>query len=482
MRRDVLLLLARQVYANTFRNKAIVMLLGIVAILLIYAAYSGAAIYQQQTQSRESYQKQVREHWEEMPDKHPHRMAHYGYIVFRPKSPLSIFDPGMESYVGNAIFLEAHRQNSVNFSEAGFSTGMLRFGEISMAMILQLLVPLVIFFIGFNTVAADRENGTLKILLGQGISWREILTGKIMGLLGIALSILLLVTAILAVACLSTPHSRFTADELILICWIALCYALYFGIICIIAVVISASSKTAKLALVSLISVWLLWAIILPRTMQAVGNFVYASPSRIEFETAIEKDLIKKGDSHNPDDPYYKTLKDSILSAYKVNSVEQLPFNYSGFQMKEGERISAAIYNQHLFALLENYEQQNNVSRFSAFVNPLVALRSISMTTSGSGFNAYTRFQKQAEDYRYQLAQHMNDLQIKLISNKKLGDHDKPYSISREYWKSFPDFQYKVDGPAVTIKSEMLSLFALLFWTLLLITGVAISSKKLKAI
>lgn len=482
MRRDVLLLLARQVYANTFRNKAIVMLLGIVAILLIYAAYSGAAIYQQQTQSRESYQKQVREHWEEMPDKHPHRMAHYGYIVFRPKSPLSIFDPGMESYVGNAIFLEAHRQNSVNFSEAGFSTGMLRFGEISMAMILQLLVPLVIFFIGFNTVAADRENGTLKILLGQGISWREILTGKIMGLLGIALSILLLVMAILAMACLSIPHSRFTPDELILICWIALCYALYFGIICIIAVVISASSKTAKLALVSLISVWLLWAIILPRTMQAVGNFVYASPSRIEFETAIEKDLIKKGDSHNPDDPYYKALKDSILSAYKVNSVEQLPFNYSGFQMKEGERISAAIYNQHLFALLENYEQQNNISRFSAFVNPLVALRSISMATSGSGFNAYTRFQKQAEDYRYQLAQHMNDLQIKLISNKKLGDHDKPYSISREYWKSFPDFQYKVDGPAVMIKSEMLSLFALLFWTLLLITGVAISSKKLKAI
>lgn len=482
MRRDVLILLARQVYANTFRNRAIVMLLGIVAILLIYAAYSGAAIYQQQTESRVSYQKQVREHWEEMPDKHPHRMAHYGYIVFRPKSPLSIFDPGMESYVGNAIFLEAHRQNSVNFSEAGFSTGMLRFGEISMAMILQLLVPLVIFFIGFNTVAADRENGTLKILLGQGISWKEILTGKIMGLLSIALSILLLVMLILAIACFSIPHSRFTADEVLLICWITLCYALYFGIICIIAVVISASSKTAKLALVSLIGVWLLWAIILPRTMQALGNFLYASPSRIEFETAIEKDLIKKGDSHNPDDPYYKALKDSVLSAYKVNSVEQLPFNYSGFQMKEGERISAAIYNQHLFALLENYERQNNVSRLSAFVNPLVALRSISMAISGSGFDTYTRFQKQAEDYRYQLAQHMNDLQIKLISNKKLGDHDKPYSISSEYWKSFPDFQYKVDGPAVMISNEMLSLFVLLCWTLLLITGVAISSKKLKAI
>lgn len=482
MRRDVLILLARQVYANTFRNKAIVMLLGIVVALIIYAAYSGVTIYQQQTQSRLSYQKEVREHWEEMPDKHPHRMAHYGYIVFRPKSPLSIFDPGMESYVGNAIFLEAHRQNTVNFSEAGFSTGMLRFGEISMAMILQVLVPLVIFFIGFNTVAADRENGTLKILLAQGISWNEILTGKIMGLLGIALSILLLVMAVLMAACFSVPQSRLSAGELGSVCWITLCYAMYFGIVSIIAVVISAGSKTAKLALVSLISVWLLCAIILPRTVQAIGNFLYASPARIEFETAIEKDLIKKGDSHNPDDPYYKALKDSVLKAYNVNSVEQLPFNYSGFQMKEGERISATIYNQHLFALLEKYERQNNVSRLSAFINPFVALRSISMAISGTGFTSYTRFQQQAEDYRYQLAQHMNDLQIKLISNRKPGDHDKPYSISREHWKSFPDFTYKTDSTAVVIKGEILSLSALLFWMLLLITAVTVLSKKLKAI
>jgi ABC-2 type transport system permease protein len=351
-----------------------------------------------------------------------------------------------------------------------------------MAMILQILVPLVIFFIGFNTVAADRENGTLKILLGQGVSWTEILTGKILGLLGIALSILLLGIVLLVVTCLTIPQNQFTANDGLLIGWILLCYVLYFGIICMIAVVISAYSRTSKLALLSLISLWLLWAIILPRSMQAAGNFLYASPSRIEFEAAIEKDLIQKGDSHNPDDPYYKTLKDSVLKAHNVSSVEQLPFNYGGYQMKEGERISATIYNQHLFALLKRYEQQNDVSRLSAFVNPLLALRNISMGISGTGFNTYMQFQQQAEDYRYQLAQHMNDLQIKLISNKKLGDQDKPYSISREYWKSLPDFSYKVDSPAVMIAGETRSLFALVCWMLLLITTVVILSKELKAI
>lgn len=475
MRSDVLILFARQVYMNAFKNKAVLMLLGIIVILLVYAAYSGAAVYRQQTQSRLAYQQQVRHNWEKMPDKHPHRMAHYGYIVFRPKHVLSFFDPGMESYTGNAVFLEAHRQNSTNFSEAGFSTGMLRFGEISMAMVLQVLMPLVIFFIGFGAIAADRENGTLKILLSQGISWREMLTGKALGLMGIALSVLLVVVIILLTGCLMVGGNQFSAGNLVRICWLALSYAVYYGIVCMITVIISAVCRTARLALVSLTGIWLLGAVILPRTTQVAGSFLYAAPSRIEFETAIEKDLIKKGDSHDPNDPYYKALRDSILKVYKADSVQQLPFNYSGFQMKQGERISATIYNQHLLSLLKIYEQQNNVSRLSAFINPFAALRNISMAISGTDFDAYTRFQSQAEDYRYRLAQHMNDLQIKLIGKERL-------SISRAYWKEFPDFEYKGAAPGTVLKGEIISLLALLCWTIVLVVLINVLSKRLKAI
>jgi ABC-2 type transport system permease protein len=88
-------------------------------------------------ENTEHYHTKVREGWEKSPDKHPHRMAHYGYVAFRENYPLSFFDFGMDSYLGNAVFLEAHRQNTVNFSEASFSSGLLRFGELSCALILQ---------------------------------------------------------------------------------------------------------------------------------------------------------------------------------------------------------------------------------------------------------------------------------------------------------------------------------------------------------
>ena len=482
MRKEVLILLAKQVLNNAVRNKAVLALCGIILLLMAYAAFSGYSAYKKQTESRKKNEAEIRHNWEHMPDKHPHRMAHYGYIAFRPKAALSFFDFGIESYTGNAVFLEAHRQNTVNFSEAGFSTGLLRFGEISIALVLQLLVPLLLFFLGFNTIAAERENNTLKVLLSQGANWKEIIAGKSLGLLTMAL-LLLLPAVIMTVGIWALQNnSSSTGDEVMRLLWLLVSYTVFFAIVSVIAVTVSAISKTAKMALISLIGIWLLFGIVLPRATQALGNWLHPSPSKIEFETAVEKDLIQKGDSHNPDDAYYKALKDSMLKAYKASSVEQLPFNYGGFQMKEGEKISAQIYTKHLDSLLDTYESQNGVARATSFVNPFMAIKNVSMAFSGTDFGAYTRFQKEAEAYRYRLAQHMNDLQMKLISNKKLADTAKPYSISKAYWAAFPDFSYKPLSQKEVMKNEIISIIALVFWIAVLLIIINRLSKKLKAI
>ena len=96
------------------------------------------------------YRKETRKNWENRPDKHPHRMAHYGYLVFRSSHPLQIFDSGLDYYFGNMIFLEAHKQNTANLSEAGSSGVLVRFGSFSSAFILQAIVPLILVFLGFG--------------------------------------------------------------------------------------------------------------------------------------------------------------------------------------------------------------------------------------------------------------------------------------------------------------------------------------------
>ena len=67
---------------------------------------------------RSRFQSTADGHWGAQPDRHPHRVVHYGHFVFRPMDPLSFFDFGVEPFTGSAIYLEGHRQNSANFSDA----------------------------------------------------------------------------------------------------------------------------------------------------------------------------------------------------------------------------------------------------------------------------------------------------------------------------------------------------------------------------
>lgn len=482
MKRSNVFLIARLFWRDAFQSGAIYVTMLVVAAILAFAAYSGWKTYTAQNSIRQHYQDLVRQSWESNPDKHPHRMAHYGSFAFRQKHPLSMFDFGMESFTGNAVFLEAHKQNTVNFSEAGFSTGLLRFGEISMAMLLQLVVPLIIFFLGFAAIASEKRNETLKILLTQGASWKEILLGKSVGLMGLALLFFLPVAIVTLVLLVTSKGASIAGDEWLRYAGLFLAYALFLQVVSFITVVVSATSSTPKDALIKLLGLWLVLFVLMPKTAQAVGSYVFPAPSKIEFEMAVEEDIVKEGDSHNPDDPHYTALKDSVLSVHQVSTVDQLPFNYSGFVMREGEKVSADIYNRHLSELLEVYQSQNNFTRFSALVNPYAAIRGLSMALTGTDFRSYISFQQQAETYRYHLAQEMNELQMKYISNSPPAPTDKPHTISREHWREFPDFSHQFVPAGAALSDEGMSIFALIMWSAGSVALVFYLSKKAKAI
>jgi ABC-2 type transport system permease protein len=273
-----------------------------------------------------------------------------------------------------------------------------------------------------------------------------------------------------------------SADETIKMVLFILFHFIYLMFFCIISVLISASSKTSKKALISLIGIWLVFTIILPRNTQAIGAYIFEAPSKIQFNSDIEKDILKQGDSHNPNDLHYKAIKDSLLRVYKVDSVQKLPFNYSGFIMSEGEKISSKIYNQHLENLLKVYEKQNSFSKTISFINPYIAIKNLSMGLSNTDYDSYVDFQKQAEDYRYKMAQKMNALQVKYISNDKPKPTDKPLTIGKEHWADLEEFHYEPKGIRDVLKSEIIALLSIFLWIIILFIFIRIAAKNLKAI
>ncbi|MFY7825910.1 MAG: ABC transporter permease [Flectobacillus sp.] len=481
MRFWILKILAKQVWQDTIKSRSTIVLIVLFNTLLLFSVFTGYFTMENHHENTEHYHTKVREGWEKSPDKHPHRMAHYGYVAFRENYPLSFFDFGMDSYLGNAVFLEAHRQNTVNFSEASFTSGLLRFGELSCALILQLLIPLLLIFWGFDLIAKERENGTLKILLTQAISWQELIWGKTLGLFILSLTVLLPILVVSSTLLVMSLDKHIGFEPIVRWALLVFSYLIFIGIVCLLTIFISAKSQSSKAALTQLIGFWLVFTLVLPKISQVVGQNIYHSPSKIEFDTAIEAELIKLGDSHNPNDPHFSALKDSLLKAYGVDSTHKLPFNYGGVVMQEGERLSAEVFNRHQKQLVQSYEQQQDIVRKTAIINPFMAIKNISMGLSGTDYANYQDFQKQTEAYRYQLAQHMNQLQIKLISNQKRKPTEKNYSISQKYWASFPDFEYRFLSLETVLKSEVYSFLAMAIWLFGLFFLIKNQERKFKA-
>jgi len=263
---------------------------------------------------------------------------------------------------------------------------------------------------------------------------------------------------------------------------ITIAYMIFYLIVCCSTVIISGKSKNSNKALLTLVSSWLLFFIIIPKTAQVVGNSIYPNLSKTAFKAAIEAEISKQGNSHNPDDPFFNKLRDSVLKAHKVTDIKDLPFNYSGFLMSKGEEQSATIYHSQHQQLIETYRKQNSITNSLVLLNPYLAIKNVSMSLSGTDFDTYVSFLSQTETYRYEQSQYMNDLQMKFISNKAKSSEGKVHVVDKKYWKSVPTFKYAYRSLYETIQAQLLAIAALLIWLLFTVLYIRKFSHRFKII
>lgn len=386
-----------------------------------------------QALERTRFQQAADQHWNAQPDRHPHRVVHYGHYVFRPVSPLAFFDTGVDPYTGHTLFLEGHRQNSANFSEAVQSSVLLRFGQLTPAFVLQVLTPLVVVFLAFGSVARERERGQLRMLVAQGASAGALVAGKLAAHALVAL--LLAGPALLALAAIAFQAPEVAAQA----AWMAAGYAGYCLLWSALAVLVSSSVPRARDALLALAGCWIVTVIALPRVLPDVAARAVERPTRIESEAAIARALEAIGDSHNPDDPHFAAFRAKILRQYGVARVEDLPVNYGGLVIAEGERLTSELFER---AMLEDFALQARQSGMvdqAAFLSPVLALRRLSMAMAGTDGAAHAHFLLAAERYRYALIQALN----RLHTTEVRYHNDRDQRLSSEHWKSMPRFDYR---------------------------------------
>lgn len=399
--------------------------------------------------------------WAEQTEKNPHAAAHDGLWAIRPATPLSALDPGLDRFTGTTVPMRAHAQSLAFDAPAMEDPPLLRLGTVSVALLLQLIVPLGIIVLGHAVVAGRREDGTWRLERSQGAAPSVLLTGKAAGLGGAILVVLLpsaVAAGVLAVAISGGgAPGQWTRGALA-----GVGYLTYFLVVVAITIAVSARARSARGALAVLVGWWALQGVAVPRLATAVARAAAPLPTYREWWRGVQSELDAGPDGHVSTSAWADSLQKVVLAEYGVTAVQDLPINFDAVLLLRSEEHSDAVMDRWMATLWRHLERQDAVVRWASVVSPMLAVRTISMRGAGTDLLHAKAFADGTEAARRPFIRALNE---DMMVRSRTGDW--AYRADRSLFARTAAFTWR--PPAVpTLGAEVWSTGGVLFAWLLL--------------
>ncbi len=465
--------IAREEWRQWRRSRLAVLCLSVfAALLLVTTLLNTLGLWEAQHQ-RLHQQQQAEETFLSQPDRHPHRMVHYGHYVFRTPPPLAIFDPGVDAVTGQSMFLEGHRQNSAMFADARAQARTGGFGSLTPAKLYQLFLPLLIIALGHGLILREREARTIGPLLSQGVSGVQLYRGKLLAMSA--------VIAFLSLPALfSSLISSYSGESLLTSLTLFLANLLYLAVWAALTLLVSVSTRSRAVALGVLSTVWVLSVLVVPRVGVTSASAAIPSEGKILTDMRMNDDLRKLGDGHNAADPAFAKLRANLLSQYDVERVEDLPVNFRGMVASKSETDLTETLNAYAEKRMQReIEQAEHLSNYR-WLSPFLAISGASRNLAGTDIETHHRFLREAESLRYEFVQGLNKAHIEKLSyiddiNRNKGEEGwKKARVNAENWNVLNEFRFFPDPAMDRLSRATPKIFSLIIWFLgLLILGTA---------
>ncbi|MBH0021534.1 DUF3526 domain-containing protein [Pseudoalteromonas sp. SWXJ133] len=471
-------IVAKDEWRYWLRSKIAMTVLAIGLVLTLASVIVTAITMMELSHTRHELQTTSDKSFVDQPDRHPHRMVHYGHYAFRTPSPLSTLDPGIDAYTGNSIFLEGHRQNSAMFADSRQGTALTKLGSLTPAFIVQTLAPLLLILIGYSGISRERELQTLSYLLSQGTSGVTLIAGKGLALLSVVGLILtpLTVSALFTVA---------AGESLLAVVSFVVGYALYLTVWVLLILLASSVFSKNSGSFTALAFVWILLCIVMPRVASTSASTAVPSAGKIETDFAVKAQLRKLGDGHNANDPAFMQFKQSLLKKYNVKSIDELPINFRGLVASESEAKLTNVLNKFAEQRMQAELKQTKVSRYFGWVSPMVAIRSLSMIVVGTSIETHHRFLRETEQLRFDFVQGLNKVHVEKLSyqddmNRNAStEATKQARVSAQNWQVLQNFTFNIDNAQVRAQRSIPAFLQLFLWIAVLLGGIKFVGKRL---
>ena len=339
----------------------------------------------------------------------------YPRLAIMHPERLSFIATGQSDMYSHFISPKVYGNNfALDYSEM-VNPVQLLFGNFDIAFVLIYIIPLLIIAFTYNLLSKEKELGTLPLLASQPISTHLWLLQKMI-IRFIIFTILTTLTLVLAIAVFSLNGLSSLKEVLGLVFLIISYIFFWFAIAYVINIKINESSKNA----LTLIGFWLLLVLVIPATINQIGNTLYPTPSRMMMINEIR--LIKKENEEQ---------QNKIMDAYLRNhpelaqgrDKEQFGFWHKYFA---SEKVMEEKTKPLLLAYELQLKKQQGLLMTFKFLSPAVVMQQALNKISSTSELHYNDFKKQVFEFSKQWRNYLTPMLFKQQKFTVKNYHELP--------------------------------------------------------
>lgn len=460
------------------RVLALIALIGALVLVALLAAWAAHVEHEQQVRRAQSDDQQA---FTQQARKSSHSAAHFGRMAYKPPAPLAVFDPGAAPYLGQVIWLEAHRQDPAMFRAAEDAPELARLADLSVAGVLSTLLPLLIFVMGYGAFAGERERGTLRQIMTAGAGHDAVFIGKLVAIAGVGITIAFVVIVVSTATAIVASEEAGTGDTIVRSIRVFAGFAAYTCACTGVALLVSALARTATSALLTLLTIWAISIVIVPRVAASAGELFHPTPDASVFWTQASDSIRANRPKRGSD--ALRAIEQQVMGralGREISATDDagaVNLNRAALGQEISEVLGAQVYAEAYRSLYDTYEQQRETRRRASVITPAIALMHWSSALSGTDIAAHSHFALEAEQQRQTIVRRINE--DMMVNGAGLGYE---YLPAAEFWSSVPDFSYRPPTAAFAARSALADLMVLLAWGALAIAAAWGAARRLSRI
>jgi ABC-2 type transport system permease protein len=203
-----------------------------------------------------------------------------------PPAPAAVLAVGQSDLYPTYFRVSSLSKQAVLRNEELANPLHLLVGRFDLAFVFVTLYPLLILGVSYNLLSAERERGTLSMMLSQPVTLRQVVTGKTLVRAAVVCGAVCLCTLV----CLSLSGVALLSNEVLWRVFLGfVVIVIYGGFWFALAFAVNAWGRGSVTNAIALAGAWLVVVVIIPACLNVLVTSAYPVPSRVELIQTIRE-------------------------------------------------------------------------------------------------------------------------------------------------------------------------------------------------